>query len=155
MQSAKMADFKPFDATNWKIGVVVSQFNQDISEALCGSLLARAQEYNLQPNNISVFRVAGCVEVPLVLQQLAISKQYDVLIALGCVIKGDTPHFDYVCKFVTEGVLRVQLDQNIPIGFGILTCNNYKEATARRELGRQFLDAAMQQASTIRSIQSV
>ncbi len=154
MQKAKIADFKPFDATSWKIGVVVSQFNQDIPEALCDSLLARAQEYNLQPSNISVFRVAGSVEVPLVLQQLAISKQYDVLIALGCVIKGDTPHFDYVCKFVTEGVLRVQLDQNIPIGFGILTCNNYKEAEARRKLGGQFLDAAMQQANTIRNIQS-
>jgi len=72
------------------------------------------------------------------------------LLALGCVVQGETPHFDYVCKFVTEGVLRVQLDEQIAIGFGVITCNNQAQAEARANLGDQFLDAVLQQARSIR-----
>jgi 6,7-dimethyl-8-ribityllumazine synthase len=152
MQKAKMAEFKPFDAHDWKIGIVVSQFNHYITDQLYEGAVARAQQYKISGDNIHTIKVAGCVEIPLALQQLAKTKQYDALLALGCIIQGDTPHFDYVCKFVTEGVLRVQLDHNQPIGFGILTCDSEEQALARTHLGRQFLDAVTQQTQAIREL---
>ena len=152
MQHVKTADFKPFDAHDWRVGIVVAQFNQPITEQLAASALKRAGSYQLKPENITTVTVAGCVEIPLVLQQLARTKRYDALLALGCVVQGETPHFDYVCKFVTEGVLRVQLDEQIAVGFGVITCHNQAQAEARANLGDQFLDAALQQARSIRQL---
>lgn len=152
MQKAEIANFTPFDASNWRVGIVVAQFNRDITDQLVDSALARAQEYKLDTSNVKIHKVAGSVEIPLILQQFALTKRYDALLALGCVIQGDTPHFDYVCKFVTEGVLRVQLDHNIPVGFGILTCNDLEQARSRQGLGGQFLDAALQQAQAIKNL---
>lgn len=152
MQKAEIANFTPFDASNWRVGIVVAQFNRDITDQLVDSALARAQEYKLDTSNLKIHKVAGSVEIPLILQQFALTKRYDALLALGCVIQGDTPHFDYVCKFVTEGVLRVQLDHNIPVGFGILTCNDLEQARSRQGLGGQFLDAALQQAQAIKNL---
>ena len=152
MQKAERADFAPFDAHNWRIALVVAQFNKQITGQLQASAIKRAADYNVPTKNIEVFPVAGAVEIPLVLQKLAASKKYDALLAVGCVINGETPHFDYVCKFVTEGVLRVQLDWKTPIGFGVLTCNNEAQAQARAHLGGEHLDAALQQAKLLRSI---
>ncbi len=152
MQTAKLGDFQPFDASTWRLGIVIAQFNQPITSQLLQSALKRAGDYQLKPENIKTVEVAGAIELPLVLQQLAQTKKYDALLALGCVIQGDTPHFDYVCKFVTEGVLRVQLDESQPIGFGILTCATEEQATARASLGNQFIDAVMQQAHALRNL---
>jgi len=152
MQNAEQADFQPFDASTWKIGLVVAQFNKHITGALQASALERAKEYGLKPENIIVVPVAGAVEVPLVLQKMAKSNNYDALMAVGCVIKGVTPHFDYVCKFVSEGVLRVQLDTGTPIAFGVLTCNNQAEAQKRMHLGGEHLDAVMHQARVMREL---
>lgn len=149
MQQAKQGDFKPFDASGWKIGIVVSEFNKPITDSLLRSALNRAKDYNLDDSNITVVHVAGSVEIPLILQTMAKSGKYNALLAIGCVVQGATPHFDYVCKFVTEGVLRVQLDNNMPIGFGILTCNNQQQAEERKNLGGDHLDAAMHVAKLI------
>jgi 6,7-dimethyl-8-ribityllumazine synthase len=72
--------------------------------------------------------------------------------AIGCVIKGDTPHFDYVCEFVTAGILRVQLDNLVPVGFGVLTCNNLEQAKTRSKLGGAHLDAVLQQARVLQEL---
>lgn len=149
MQKAKQGEFNPFDASDWKLGIVVAQFNQSITDALLTSAQARAKEYQILDSNVVVKKVAGAVEIPLVLQSMAKSGKYDVLLAIGCVIKGETPHFDYVSKFVTEGVLRVQLDNAMPVGFGVLTCNNMAEAKAREHLGGEHLDAVMHQARVL------
>lgn len=151
-QNAKTATYEPFNATTWKVGIVVADFNKDITASLLQSAQERAKDYGISNTNIAVTHVAGAVEIPLVLQTMAKTKQYDVLLAIGCVIKGETPHFDYVCNFVTDGVLRVQLEQSMPIGFGILTCNNKEEAQARMHLGSDHLDAVMHQKNAIKQL---
>jgi 6,7-dimethyl-8-ribityllumazine synthase len=149
MQKAKHADFEPFNASTWKLGIVTAQFNSDITNKLEQGAIKRADAYAIKSDDIDVFKVAGAIEIPLVLQQMAKTGKYNVLLAIGCVIKGETPHFDYVCKFASDGILQVQLNQNIPIGFGILTCNNISEALPRTGLGGEHLDAAMHQAKII------
>lgn len=154
MQKAQQADFKPFDASDWKVGIVVAQFNRHITGELLQSALKRADDYNIKAVNITTYQVAGSVEVPLVLQTMAESKKYDALLAVGCVIRGATPHFEYVCKFVSEGVLRVQLGWKQPIGFGVLTCNDEAEAKERAHLGGEHLDAVMHQAKILKNAKS-
>ncbi len=149
MQKAQKANFEPFDASDWSVGVVVAQFNSGITDRLLAGALARAAEYKVPADKVRVVKVAGSAEIPLALQHLAKSGQYQALLAIGCVIKGDTPHFDYVCKFAVDGILRVQLDHDMPVGFGILTCNNEAEAEARAHLGGEHLDAVMQQARAL------
>jgi 6,7-dimethyl-8-ribityllumazine synthase len=133
-----------FDASEWRIGIVVAKFNSGITERLLSSALSRAEDYKIA--KVDVLHVAGSIEIPLVLDHLARSGNYQALLAIGCVIRGETPHFDYVCKFVNEGILRVQLDRSMPIGFGVLTCNNMAQAEARAGLGGEHLDAVLQQA---------
>ena len=70
---------------------------------------------------LKVVHVAGAVEIPFALHKLAKSKKYDFLVAIGCVIRGETPHFDFVCKMAQEGILKVMLEDNIPVGFGVLS----------------------------------
>lgn len=150
MQHAEQAEFKPFDASEWKIGIVVAQFNKHITGKQRESALEMAKRYDIVPENITTIRVAGAIEIPLALQKLAASGEYAALLALGCIIQGETPHFDYVAKFVTEGILRVQLDHSISIGFGILTCNNEQQAIDRTQLAGEHLEAALQQSKTLK-----
>ena len=151
MQHAEQADFKPFDASSWKIGIVVAQFNMHITGKQYDSALEMADAYGIPSGNITTIRVAGAIEIPLALQKLAASGEYAALLALGCIIQGETPHFDYVAKFVTEGILRVQLDHSTSIGFGILTCNNEQQAVDRTQLAGEHLEAALQQARILRT----
>ena len=150
MRNSQTQSFKPFDASDWRIGIVVSQFNRQITERLYRSVMDRTKAYNLPANKIDSLKVAGSIEIPLALQKMALSQRYRALVALGCVIRGETAHFDYVCKFVTEGILRVQLDNQVPIAFGILTCDTEEQAKSRADSGGDFLDAAMDLAYRIR-----
>ena len=152
MQNTIKGEVKTFDAKGWQIGIVTAQFNSHITGELQESAIVRAADYGIDKEAIDITEVAGCAESPLVLQQMAQSKKYDVLLAIGCVIKGDTPHFDYVCKFVTEGILRVQLDESIPIALGVLTCNTEEQAEVRKHLGGEHLDAVMQQKQAMLSL---
>jgi 6,7-dimethyl-8-ribityllumazine synthase len=152
MQQAKKAEFAPFDASGWRLGIVTAQFNADITSQLEQSALQRAEAYSISNDQIDVVPVAGAIEIPLVLQQMAKNGTYTALLAIGCVIKGETPHFEYVCKFVTEGILQVQLSCAMPIGFGVLTCNNLAEATSRANLGGEHLDAILHQAKALKQI---
>lgn len=150
-QNAKQAEFKPFDASDWKIGIVVAQFNSNITGEQHKSAIEMAATYKIQPENITTIRVAGAIEIPLALQKLAASGKYDALLALGCIIQGETPHFDYVAKYVTEGILRVSLDHSASIGFGILTCHNEKQARERTHLAGEHLEAALQQKKSLQT----
>ncbi len=149
MQKANRADFRPFDASDWKIGIVVAEFNHEITEQLYAGAVARAAEYRIAPASITTIRVAGAIEIPVALQVLAREGGYAALLAVGCVIEGETPHFAYVCKLVTEGILRLQLDHHLPIGFGVLTCGTPEQAQARAGLGGEHLDAALQLAGVL------
>lgn len=134
------------NGSHLKVGIAVARFNQEIGDTLLASAQAELARAGVAPEHITVYSVPGSVELPFTLQKLALSKKYDCLVALGTVIKGETPHFDYVCKMVQEGILRVSLDQYIPIGFGLITANNLAQAQARPHLGAEAVRAAIELA---------
>lgn len=134
------------DGRGIKVGIVVARFNTEITEGLLESAMSKLYECKVEETNIKIIRVPGCVEIPFALQKLVLTKKYDCLVALGCVIRGETPHFDYVCKMVQEGVLRVSLEYQLPIGFGVITVNNQGQAAARKNLGSDAAAAALELA---------
>ncbi len=146
---------KVFSAAKYRVGIVVAQFNNDITEELLVSALETAKEFSVLAKNITVHRVAGCAEIPVILKALAETKKYDALVALGAIIRGQTDHYDYIAKIVTEGVLEVMIDDEpIPVGFGVLTCDNRKQAVARIHSGGEALAAALHCTKIIREIRN-
>ena len=119
------------DASGLAVTVIVTSWHTEITEGL---LAGAERALKAAGNDVySVMRVPGAFELPLA-AQYAIEDGADVVIALGVVIRGGTPHFEYVCQSVTEGLTRVQLDHGIPIGFGVLTVDNEKQALDRAGL---------------------
>lgn len=136
-----------FDASRLKVGIVVARFNQGITGEILEQALDALHEYKVKDKNIKIISVPGSVEIPFALQKLAKTKKYDCLVALGAVIKGETDHYLYVCKMAQEGVLRVMLDYEIPVGFGVLTVNNLEQAKVRVEIGAAASAAALELAN--------
>ena len=119
------------DASGIKVSVLVTSWHEEITDGLlAGAERALRAAGN---NDYKVIRVPGAFELPLG-AQLAIKNGAEVVIALGVVIQGETPHFDYVCNAATDGLTRVQLDTSVPIGFGLLTVSNEKQALDRAGL---------------------
>lgn len=146
---------KAFNAAKYRVGIVVAQFNNDVTEELLSSALETAKKFQISAKNITVHRVAGSVEIPVILKALAETGKYDALVALGAIIRGQTDHYDYVAKIVTEGVLEVMIDDEpMPVGFGVLTCDNRKQAMARTHSGGEALAAALHCAKIIREIRN-
>ncbi|MBI2631199.1 6,7-dimethyl-8-ribityllumazine synthase [Candidatus Nomurabacteria bacterium] len=142
----KSKTYKYLDGSKLKAGIVVARWNNQITDELLKSALVTLKKSKVSEKKQKIISVAGSVEIPFALHKLARSNKYDFLIALGCVIKGDTPHFDYVCKMAQEGVLEVMLEDNIPVGFGVLTVNNLKQAKARIHVGGEATLAALELA---------
>ncbi|KKS43850.1 6,7-dimethyl-8-ribityllumazine synthase [Candidatus Nomurabacteria bacterium RIFCSPLOWO2_02_FULL_42_17] len=132
-----------FDARLMKVGLVVARFNSEITEKLLASALRALKEYKVLDKNIAIVSVAGSMELPYALQKMVKIRHFNALIALGCIIRGDTPHFDYVAKTAQEGALRVSLDHDIPIGFGVLTVNTPAQARKRLHVGGEATVAAL------------
>lgn len=149
-QNNNKAEFEIFDASSYKVGIVVAQFNKSICEAMLEEAQKECDRYNIK--NVDIFRVAGSVEIPVILQGLAKSEKYDCLVAIGVIIRGDTAHFDYVAKMATEGVLQIQLEHTIPVGLGILTLENVSQAEERIIVGKDATEAAIQSAKILQSI---
>jgi len=112
------------------IGIVVSQFNQDITQRLQTGAVDTLKQY-IDHDSITVCQVPGAVEIPYALQTLARSQRFDALIALGAVIFGETDHYHYVSQQVSQGCQRIMLDEAIPIAFGVLTVKTHEQAMAR------------------------
>jgi 6,7-dimethyl-8-ribityllumazine synthase len=145
---------EPFDATGLTVAVVATRWHEQITTALVDSAVQAAGECGLSPD---VVRVAGAVELPLVAQELA--KTHDAVVALGVVVRGGTPHFEYVCDAVTYGLTRVALDTGTPVGNGVLTVETEQQALDRAGLrgsaedkGRDATLAALDSARTLRSL---
>lgn len=119
------------DGASAVVGVVVSRFNAEITDNLLTGAIAELTRHDVVESNIDVHTVSGAYEIPLILQAMAKSGRYQLLLALGCVIRGETPHFDYVCNECARATTRVMLDFEIPIGFGVLTCDTMAQAQAR------------------------
>lgn len=137
-----------------KVAVVAAQWHAEIQEALLTSAVARCRQAGLEP---TVVRVPGAFELPVVADRLA--RSHEAVIALGTVIRGGTPHFDYVCAAVTDGLNRVALDHGIAVGFGVLTCDDEQQARDRSGLpgsvedkGAEAADAALATAVLLRRL---
>lgn len=149
MKNSKKHFFPVFNASKYHVGIVVAQFNNDITDQILTEVGKKLREYNVQANNIKIGHVAGSVEIPVILQSMAKTKKYDCLIAIGAIIRGQTDHYDFVAKIVTEGILRVMLDYNLPVGFAVLTTPNKKLALERINIGAEAVMAALHNAKII------
>jgi len=147
MLNANKGEKKKVDGSKLKIGIVVSQFNSSITESMLEGALETLKENKVKKENIKVVWVPGSFELPLACQRLAASKKNEALVALGCVIKGETDHYYYICSEVSRGIMKVMLEHNLPIGFGVLTCLNMKQAEVRsrgkENKGKEAAEAAL------------
>ena len=119
------------DAAGLRIGIIVSRFNNFVTETLLQGALDACTSHGGSEDDLTVVRVPGAFEIPIVADKLAASGKFDALVCLGAVIRGDTPHFDYVCDAVTRGVGDAVQIHKIPIGFGVLTTDNVQQAMDR------------------------
>ena len=123
------------DARGMKFGIVVSRFNNFVTEKLLEGALAALKSYGGEEQDIDIVRVPGAFEIPLLAHKMAASGKYNALICLGAVIRGDTPHFEYIAEEVARGIGNVMLKHRIPISFGVLTTNNVEQAMERAGTG--------------------
>ena len=119
------------DAHGLSIGIVVSRFNKDITEKLLDGALDGLRSHGGEEEKITIVWVPGAFEIPLIAEKLAASGKYDALVCLGAVIRGDTPHFEYISDAVTRGIGEVVGKYQLPISFGILTTDNRQQAMER------------------------
>jgi 6,7-dimethyl-8-ribityllumazine synthase len=118
-------------AEGLKIGIVLSRFNQFISGRLLEGALDALQRLGAQEDNISIFKVPGSFEIPLVAKKIALAKKVDGIIALGALIRGDTPHFDFLGAEVTKGLAQISMEDGVPIAFGVLTVDTIEQGIER------------------------
>ncbi len=113
----------------------MAEFNSDITEGLLEGALSFLSKNSVKKESIKIVWVPGAFEIPYLCQQMAKKGQYDALIALGCVIKGQTDHYYYIADQAARGIMEASLKYEIPIGFGVVTTNNLKQARARSNAG--------------------
>ncbi len=128
-----------------RFSIVVSRFNEFIGSKLLAGAEDCLTRHGVSPGDVDVAWVPGAMEIPLIAQRMAMSKKYDAVLCLGAVIRGSTPHFDYVAAEVAKGVAKVQLDSGVPILFGVLTTETIEQAVERAgtKAGNRGWDAAL------------
>jgi 6,7-dimethyl-8-ribityllumazine synthase len=139
------------------IGIVVSRFNDFICDRLLEGAVGCLLQHGVRDEDITVVKVPGAVEIPLAVQRLARTGQFSGIIALGCVIRGGTPHFDYVANEVSKGLSKVTMDADIPVSMGVLTTNSIEQAIERAgtKMGNKGVEAAiaaLEQINILRKI---
>ena len=145
----------PLDGRQLRIGIVQARFNEDITRALASACTAELAALGVASDNIHLVQVPGALEVPLALQALALRGGYDALIALGCIIRGETYHFELVANESGAGVTRVGLDHRLPIANAILTTENLEQAVARQtDKGRDAAQVAVEMALLLAQTQA-
>ena len=156
MSGAGAPTSQPFDASGLKVAVVAASWHTQVMDGLVAGAERALAAYGVPEPE--VIRVPGTFELPVVAATLARSG-YDAVVALGVVIRGGTPHFDYVCSAATEGLTRVSVDHAIPVGFGVLTCDTEEQALDRAGLegsaedkGWEATAAALDTARVVRAI---
>ncbi|MDH5751884.1 MAG: 6,7-dimethyl-8-ribityllumazine synthase [Deltaproteobacteria bacterium] len=144
------------EAAGQKVAVIVSRFNQNITDRLLqGAREAFARSGGAE-EDLTVVKVPGAYELPLAARKLA-GGQYDGIVALGAVVRGETPHFDYVCSAASEGLLRVMLDTGVPVGFGVITTDTIAQAMDRAggkagNKGAETMLTVLEMASLLRQL---
>ena len=127
-----------------KFCIIIARFNDFIGSKLLSGAVDELKRHGVKESNIDIVRVPGAFEIPVIAQKIAASKKYNAVITLGAVIKGATPHFDYVSNEVAKGVAQVSLNTGIPVVFGVLTTDNIEQAIERAgtKSGNKGSDAA-------------
>lgn len=138
-------------AKDLKIGIVAARFNEFITGKLIGGALDALHRHNVHDDDIELAWVPGAFEIPLIAQTMAKSGKYDAVICLGAVIRGATPHFDYVAAEVSKGIANASLQTGIPIIFGVLTTDNLEQAIERAgtKAGNKGFDAGVTAIETV------
>ncbi len=133
------------NAEGFKFGVIVSRFNSFICDRLVEGALDALIRHGAADDDIDIVRVPGAFEIPMAAKKAVATGRYDALICLGAVIRGSTPHFDYVCAEVSKGVASVSLDSGLPVAFGVITTDSIEQAIERAgtKAGNKGVDAAM------------
>jgi 6,7-dimethyl-8-ribityllumazine synthase len=133
------------DASGLKVAIIVSRFNEFITNKLLGGALDCLQRNNAKEEDITIIWVPGSFEIPPVAKKIAESEKYDSIICLGAVIRGATPHFDYVAAEVSKGVAQISLGSKMPVIFGVLTTDTIEQAIERAgtKSGNKGFDAAL------------
>jgi len=147
-----------FNARGLRFGIVASRFNDFIVDRLLDAAVGTLLKHGVAAGDIEVVRVPGAFETPLAIKKLAKSRRYQALIALGCVIRGATPHFEYVAAEAARGIGQVASSEELPVAFGILTVDTIEQAIERAgtKAGNKGVDAALaaiQMATVLRQLE--
>jgi len=124
-----------FDPTGLSIAVIASRFNTDVTDRLIAGAVDCFTSHGLNPESIEIIRVPGAWELPQATSVVLQLNRYDAIVTLGCVIRGETPHFDYVCSTANDGLAALSREASTPILFGVLTTDNQEQALARAQEG--------------------
>ena len=124
------------DATGLRFGIVVAKFNRPVTGKLLSSCVEELEEQGVRADDIEVVRVPGAFEIPLVAKTMARAGRFDAVICLGAIIRGDTPHFEYISAEVSRGIGQAALHADVPIIFGVLTTHTVEQAMERAEPGK-------------------
>ena len=142
--------------TGLRVGIVMSRFNQDVGEGLLGACTAELKRLGIKDENLLIATVPGALELPLTLQLLAQSGKYDALVALGCVIRGETYHFEIVSNESARGLTDVQLQTGVPIANGVLTTEDDDQALARmQQKGTDAAQTAVEMGNLMRQMRAL
>ena len=146
-----------FTGGNIKVGIIGGRFNEFVTSKLIAGAKDALIRHGVKEENIDLAWVPGAFEIPLVAQKMAKTKKYDAIITLGAVIRGATPHFDYVCSEVSKGVATVSLQNEMPVIFGVLTVNSIEEAIERSgtKAGNKGFEAGMGAIEMINLLNSI
>ena len=141
----------------FRFAVVVSRFNEEITEGLLRGALAFFAEQSIPTEAVKIFRVPGAFEIPLVAKRLAESGDYDAIVCLGCLIKGDTMHFEYIADAASHGIAQAATSTGVPMAFGVLTTMTEAQAVERSgggagNKGREAAAAALEMAALFRHL---
>lgn len=152
MQNAEQGQGQNLNGADLKIGIVQARFNESITNTLFNSCRDELLKLGVKSDNIDHVTVPGALEVPIALQTLADTDQYDALVALGCIIRGETYHFELVANESGAGVTRLSLDYRLPIANAIITTENIEQAIARQvDKGRDAAQVAVEMANLLNS----
>lgn len=145
------------EAKGYKIAILASRFNDFMVNSLIGGAVDYLVRHGADREDLAIVRVPGAFEMPIVAKKLAASGKYDGIVALGAVIRGATPHFDFVASETTKGLAHVSLEYNIPVGFGLLTTDNMEQAIERSgsKAGNKGVEAASALLETLQVLKQL
>lgn len=157
MRTEDQAPGQLADASPFRFAIITSRFNESVTTSLRGAALAALKEAGASDAHVQEFSVPGAFEIPQAARAAAESGRFDAIVCLGCIIRGETPHFDYIASAVAHGITEAAGETGVPMAFGVLTTDNLDQATARSgpgpdNKGREAAAAAIEMATLYKSL---